>query len=147
MMRTTVTTGIAATFAAALFGLAQAPTASAVPDVDPFGDLYGTSTSTTGLDNLLLSVDPTLAGQLDSGSDLFNAAVGVDADPFSDLVSSFDPNAFLGGSPHDLFGDLAVSLDSGGGIYDLPALLGPSIDPFVNGFITSMVSLDGLLGF
>jgi hypothetical protein len=143
-----------AAFAAAPFGLANAPVAGADPavvDLDPFEDLHGVAPNawTTAVDNFLVSADPTLAAGIDGQADLYNSA---DADPFSDLVGAIDPNAFPDGvpNPDDLLGALAVTLDYGIITYDLPALLGPGLDPLVSAFQDSMVALDssvdGLLG-
>lgn len=133
-----------AAFAAALVGLAHAPVAGADPaDIDPFEDLHGVAVNgwTTAVDNFLVSVDPKLAAGIDGGADLYNS---VDADPFSDVVGAIDPNAFAGGvpNPNDLLGVLAVTLDYGIVTYDLPALLGPGVDPFVEAFQSSMAALD-----
>jgi hypothetical protein len=135
-----------AAFAVALIGLANAPEADADPavvDMDPFEDLHGVATNawTTAVDNFLVSVDPSLAAGIDGQADLYNS---VDADPFSDLVSAIDPNAFSGGvpNPDDLLGVLAVTLDYGVVTYDLPALLGPGLDPLVTAFQDGMAALD-----
>jgi hypothetical protein len=121
------------------------------PDENPFEDLHGGGpTDWTGaVDSLLDKYDPSLAAGLDAGVDNFQSA---DADPFSDLVSAIDPNAFIGGvpNPDDPLSVLAITLDYGIVTYDLPALLGPGVDPFVDAFQSSMLALDstvdGLLG-
>ena len=134
-----------AAFAAALIGLAHAPIAGADPsDLDPFEDLHGVAgpdSWTTAVDNFLVSVDPNLAAGIDGQADIYNS---VDADPFSDLVAAIDPNAFPGGvpNPDDLLGVLAVTLDYGIITYDLPALLGPGLDPLVSAFQDGMAALD-----
>jgi len=133
--------------AAALFGLANAPVAGADPavvDMDPFEDLHGVAgpdSWTIGVDNFLAANDPSLAAGIDAGVDMYQSA---DADPFSDLVAAIDPNAFPGGlpNPDDLLGVLAVTLDYGIVTYDLPALFGPGVDPFVEAFQGSMAALD-----
>jgi hypothetical protein len=138
-----------AAFAAALIGLANAPVAGADPatDLDPFQDLHGVAVNgwTTAVDNFLVSVDPSLAAGIDGQADLYTL---VDADPFSDLVGAIDPNAFAGEvpNPNDLLGALAVTLDYGIVTYDLPAVLGPGLDPLVIGFQDSMAALDSNVG-
>jgi hypothetical protein len=133
-----------AAIAAALIGLASAPVAGADPaDLDPFEDLHGVAVNgwTTAVDNFLVSVDPSLAAGIDGQADLYSS---VDADPFSDLVGAIDPNAFTGEvpNPNDLLGALAVTLDYGIVTYDLPAVLGPGLDPLVSAFQDSMAALD-----
>jgi hypothetical protein len=124
---------------------AAAPTV--IPDLDPFEDLHGGGPGdwTGAIDSLLDKYDPSLAAGLDAGADNFLSA---DANPFSDLVSSIDPNAFIGGvpNPNDLLGVVAVTLDYGVITYDLPALLGPGVDPLVTGFQDYMVGLDSVVG-
>jgi hypothetical protein len=143
--RSVLGAGMAAgAFAAALFGIANAPVAGADPaDLDPFEDLHGVAVNgwTTAVDNFLVSIDPSLAAGIDAQADLYNS---VDADPFSDLVGAIDPNAFPDGvpNPNDLLGALAVTLDYGIVTYDLPALLGPGLDPLVSAFQDSMAALD-----
>jgi hypothetical protein len=138
-----------ASFAAALIGLAHAPIAGADPtDLDPWEDLHGVAgpnSWTIAVDNFEAAIDPNLAAGTDAGADLFNS---VDADPFSDLVGAIDPNAFVGGAPNpnDLLGVLAVTLDYGAIFaYDLPALLGPGVDPWVSSFQSGMEALDSSL--
>jgi hypothetical protein len=113
------------------------------PDEDPFEDLHGGGpTDWTGaIDSLLDKYDPSLAAGLDAGVDNYQSA---DADPFSDLAAAIDPNAFIGGvpNPDDPLSVLAITLDYGIVTYDLPALLGPGVDPFVDAFQSSMVALD-----
>lgn len=135
-----------ASFAAALIGLAHAPSAGADPaDLDPWEDLHGVAgpnSWTIAVDNFEAAIDPNLAAGTDAGADLYNS---VDADPFSDLVGAIDPNAFVGGAPNpnDLLGVLAVTLDYGTIFaYDLPAFLGPGVDPLVTAFRDSMTALD-----
>jgi hypothetical protein len=134
--------------AAALFGLAHTPVAGADPttDLDAWEDLHGGGASdwTGALDKFFVSLDPTFAVGEDAGADNFASA---DAAPFSDLVAAIDPNAFISGAPnpHDLLGVLAVTADYGFGVYDLPALLGPGMDPLVSAFQSSMVALDNAL--
>jgi hypothetical protein len=127
-----VGTAVSAAFAATLIGLAPAARADTEPG--PFADLFGDSginSWTTSADNFLLSSDPTLAASLDASVDNFlvNAGIFVNSDfpdgddPFSFLVSSFDPSAFSQGSGGDLLplvdgslpdnalADFAVGLD------------------------------------
>jgi hypothetical protein len=142
---------VSAAFTAALIGLANAPAASA-DDVDsggptvsdpiphpilegqlpdPFQELFGNTgfnSWTPSADSFLLSTDPTqtLAGNLDTIVD--NFLIGMDGtgdDPFSTLVSEFDPSAFTFTSeilgpqgdlvtvpvPLDATGDVALGLD------------------------------------
>lgn len=145
--RITFTLGAAAgsLLAAAFMGLAHTPVAGADPatDVDAWEDLHGGGVSdwTGALDKFFVSLDPTFAVGEDAGADNFASA---DADPFSDLVGQIDPNAFIGGAPNpnDLLGVLAATADYGYGVYDLPALLGPGLDPLVTAFQDSMITLD-----
>jgi hypothetical protein len=140
---------VGAAFAAALISLAHAPIAGADPaDLDPWEDLHGVAgpnSWTIAVDNFEAATFPNLAAGTDAGADLYNS---VDADPFSDLVGAIDPNAFPGGvpNPDDLLGVLAVTLDYGAIFaYDLPALLGPSVDPWVTAFQSGMEALDSSL--
>jgi hypothetical protein len=105
--------------AAELLGLA--PAAEADTDLDPFQDLFGYTgfnAWTTTADSSLVSSDPTLAASLDTSVDNFEMGFRgfFPADPFSVLVTYFDPTAFsdhpdVGGLPVNAIADLAVSLD------------------------------------
>jgi hypothetical protein len=82
----------------------------------------------------------------DAVSDLIGAsaaealpAVGAtDADPLSDLVAAFDPNAFTSaGAPTDVFGLVAYYTDT----YLLgPSGLGDALDPSVDSYVSSLPS-------
>jgi hypothetical protein len=68
----TLGTAVGAAFAAALIGLADAPTARADTEPDPFEDLFGTggiNTWTPSADASLATSDPTLAASLDTTVD------------------------------------------------------------------------------
>jgi hypothetical protein len=87
----------------------------------------------TGLDALLAPYVEELVGKITGGS-----APPTDADPISDLVGAFDPNAFTSsGAPADLFGLLAYGLDT----YLLgPTGLGDALDPIVDDWLSSLDS-------
>ena len=149
--------------AAALIGLANAPTARADAEPDPFQDLFGevgiNGWSPSGTDSFLVSSDPTLAATLDTSVDNFLASVPISPnfpdgdDPFSFLVWSLDPSAFSpdayygpllngGGLPDNAIGDFAVGLDYtlfasgiGGNDVGITDLLSPilSIPAYIEG--------------
>ena len=124
-----------AAFAAVLIGLANAPAASADPDLDPFADLYGFNASglnawTHGADDLLATNAPAVATTLDGLVDTYN---NLDVDPLSDWVAAIDPNAFSpNGFPTDFLGDLAVTLDYG---LMWPTGLGALLDPHIDALL------------
>jgi hypothetical protein len=140
--RITLTLGTAAgaALAAALIGVATAPSASAVPgtDLDPYEDLFGTSginTWTTAADNALGAG----GGGFDTSVDNFSALnvdpfVIPDTDPISSGLYSFDPSAFtadpaLGGLPDNGIGDLAMGLDYT--LFSAETELGQLVSPLV----------------
>jgi hypothetical protein len=100
--------------------------------------LFGYYTDTyllgpTGLDAVLAPYVQELVGTITVGS-----GPATDADPLSDLVGAFDPNAFSStGAPTDLLGLLAYGLDT----YLLgPSGLGDALDPSVDSYVSSLPS-------
>jgi hypothetical protein len=71
-----------------------------------------------------------------SASDALPAVGATDADPLSDLVGAFDPNAFTSaGAPTDVFGLFAYYTDT----YLLgPSGLGAYLDPIVDNYLASL---------
>jgi hypothetical protein len=112
------------------FSTAGAPT-------DALG-LFGYYTDTyllgpTGLDAELAPLVQELVGTVTVGS-----GPATDADPLSDLIGAFDPNAFsTAGAPTDLLGLLAYGLDT----YLLgPSGLGDALDPTIDSYVSSLPS-------
>jgi hypothetical protein len=155
-------TAAGAALIAAAISMGNAPAARAdITDADPVSDLIGsfdpnafnsTSGAPTdalgllayGLDTYLLGpsglgdpLDPTidqLVGTITVGS-----GPATDADPVSDLIGSFDPNAFdsTSGAPTDPLGLLAYGLDT----YLLgPSGLGDALDPTIDSYVSSLPS-------
>jgi hypothetical protein len=124
-----VGTAAGAAFAAALIGLAHAPTAGADTESDPFQLLFGDTginSWTPGVDGYLDSNDPTLAADLDTSLDSFLASSGDH--PFTELTVLLDLSAFGADGPDSGLGDLAVGLD-----YSLFASgLAPIVDPILD---------------
>jgi hypothetical protein len=133
---------------------------SPATDADPVSDLIGafdpnafsTSGAPTdalgllayGLDTYLLgptglgdALDPVIDDWLSSLPS--GAASVLDADPVSDLIGAFDPNAFNAlGLPDDVLGDLASGLDT----YVMASTgLADALDPVIDGLLGSGLSL------
>jgi hypothetical protein len=150
---------VSAAFAAAVIGLAGAPTTRA--DTGPFEDLFGESGInywTVSADSFLLSSDPTLAASLDTSVDNFLSAAVFspafpDGDtPFTFSLFSVDPSAFTlgdtgyapfdgGGLPDNAIADLAVGLD-----YTLFATGIGGDDVAISDLLTTIVSIPGYIG-
>jgi hypothetical protein len=155
--RITVTLGAAVgtAFAAGLIGLANAPAARADTEPAPFEDLFGTAginSWTASADSSLVSIDPTLAANLGTSVDNFEAAAYSllqDVAPTSELVYQLDPNSFTPPDagflfetcviacptfPLDSTGDAALGLD-----YSIFASgLGPTLDPLISDFTQAL---------
>jgi hypothetical protein len=152
-------TTVGAAVIAASISMGTAPVAGAVVDADPVSDLVGafdpnafnsSGAPTDSLGLLAYGLDTYLLGPsglgdaLDPGVDnlVGSGTVGsgppTDADPVSDLVGAFDPNAFSSsGAPTDSFGLLAYGLDT----YLLgPSGLGDALDPGVDNLLSSLPS-------
>jgi hypothetical protein len=87
----------------------------------------------TGLDALLAPYVDELVGTITVGS-----GPPTDADPVSDLIGAFDPNAFsTSGAPTDALGLLGYGLDT----YLLgPTGLGDALDPIIDDWLSSLPS-------
>jgi hypothetical protein len=112
------------------FSTAGAPT-------DALG-LFGYYTDTyllgpPGIDAALEPLVQELVGTVTVGS-----GPATDADPLSDLIGAFDPNAFsTAGAPTDALGLLAYGLDT----YLLgPSGLGDALDPTIDSYVSSLPS-------
>jgi hypothetical protein len=136
---------VSAAFAATLIGLVPAASADSEVDLlpDPFQELFGNTgfnAWTTTADSSLVSSDPTLAASLDTSVDNFETGFSsffpFPTDPFSVLVTYFDPTAFsdhpdVGGLPVNAIADLAVGLDYTLFASGLDPVLLPGIEAFL----------------
>jgi hypothetical protein len=152
-------TAVGAAVIAASISMGTAPAAGAVVDADPLTDLIGafdplafnSSDAPTdalgllgyGIDTYLLG--PTgLATELDPMVDSWltpstsGGAATLDADPLTDLIGAFDPNAFNSSdAPTDALGLLGYGIDT----YLLgPTGLGTELDPMVDSWLSSLPS-------
>jgi len=79
-----------------------------------------------------------IAASISMGTAPAAGADVIDADPVSDLIGAFDPNAFsTSGAPTDALGLLAYGLDT----YLLgPTGLGDALDPIIDDWLSSLPS-------
>jgi hypothetical protein len=129
-------TDLVAAFDPNAFASAGAPT-------DVFGVFaYYTDTYLLGPSGLGDALDPSVDSYLASlptaAAEALPAVGATDADPLTDLVAAFDPNAFTSaGAPTDVFGVFAYYTDT----YLLgPSGLGDALDPGVDSFLSSLPS-------